>query len=201
MKSAIENTHEHHPAYGHKRVALELKINHKKILRIMHKYNIKPPLLWYSKKFTTQSDPDYQMEYKNLLHDMNMQEYGINDIWSSDLTYINSYINYQEKFSYLAVIQDIVSKEIVGFNISDKHDSNLVLKTLKEAVGYTKKTPKIFHSHRGREYMSTSCTEFIESLNNTISVSDPGSPWQNAWSESFFSRFKNDRVLSADLIR
>lgn len=188
VKSAIENTHECHPAYGHKRVALELKMNHKKILRIMHKYNIKPPRLWYQKKFTTQTDPDYQMEYTNLLRDMNIQEYGINDIWSSDLTYIK----YQEKFYYLAVIQDIVSKEIVGFNISDKHDSDLVLKTLKEAVVYTKKIPKIFHSDRGREYLSSICTDFLERLNIAVSVSDPGSPWQNAWSESFFSRFKNE---------
>ena len=31
---------------------------------------------------------------------------------------------------------------------------------------------------------------FLEGNGTKISVSDPGSPWQNSWSESFFSRFK-----------
>ena len=52
------------------------------------------------------------------------------DIWSSDLTYIK----FQGHFLYLAIIKDIVSKEIIAFNLSTKHDSDLVLKTLKDAL-------------------------------------------------------------------
>lgn len=188
VKTDIEKTFESHPSYGHRRLALELKMNKKKILRIMHKYGLKPPRLWYQKKFTTQSDPDYQDQFRNLLKDTGSVTNNIGDIWSSDLTYIK----YQDKFFYLVIIQDIVSKEVIGFNLSDKHDSSLVLKTLKEAVLNTKTTPKIFHSDRGREFLSQNCIQFLESLKVRISVSDPGSPWQNGWSESFFSRFKNE---------
>lgn len=115
-------------------------------------------------------------------------------MWSSDLTYIK----FEGRFLYLAIIQDIVSKEVVGFNLSDKHDADLVSKTLKEAVVRVKQAPKIFHSDQGREYASQTCIEFLESLGVAISVSDPGSPWQNGWSESFFSRFKTE---SGDLHR
>lgn len=188
VKTNIEKTFESHPSYGHRRLALELKINKKKILRIMHKYGLKPPRLWYQKKFTTQSDPDSFVEYSNLLKDSEAITNNIGDIWSSDLTYIK----YQDKFFYLAIIQDIVSKEVVGFNLSDKHDSNLVLKTMKEALLNSRKPPKIFHSDRGREFLSQNCIEFLERLKVKISVSDQGSPWQNSWSESFFSRFKNE---------
>ncbi len=188
VKDKIEKTFVVHPAYGHRRLALELDINHKKILRIMHKFNLKPPRLWYQKKFITQSDPDYQTQYTNLLEDVNITQYTIGGIWSSDLTYIK----YQGKFIYLVIIQDIVSKEVVGFNLSDKHDSALVLKTLKEAVSNTKSYPNIFHSDRGREYLSQNCLEFLKSSKVKISVSDPGSPWQNCWNESFFSRFKSE---------
>ena len=126
VKADIEKTFENHPSYGHRRLALELKMNKKKILRVMHKYGLRPPRLWYQKKFTTQSDPAYFAQYKNLLKDNDLVIINnIGDIWSSDLTYIK----YQDKFFYLAIIQDIVSKEVVGFNLSDKHDSNLVLKT------------------------------------------------------------------------
>lgn len=194
VKGKIEETFKTHPAYGHRRLSLELKINHKKILRIMHKFNLKPPRLWYQKKFITKSNPDYQDKYTNLLKEINFNKYTIGDIWSSDLTYIK----YEGKFIYLAIIQDIYSKEVVGFNISSKHDSDLVLKTIKEAVLKTGKFPRIFHSDRGREYLSEVCISYLEGNGVKISVSDPGSPWQNSWSESFFSRFKNE---SGDLNR
>jgi putative transposase len=188
VKDEIEKTFLVHPAYGHRRLSLELEINHKKILRIMHKFNLKPPRLWYQKKFTTQSDPTYQIQYSNLLKDINLTQYDIGDIWSSDLTYIK----FMGRFIYLVIIQDVVSKEVVGFNLSIHHDSELVLKTLKEAIFKTKKSPLIFHTDRGREYLSETIIELLKSLRIKISVSDPGSPWQNSWSESFFSRFKTE---------
>jgi len=188
VKTAIENTFVDNPAYGHRRLALELKMNKKKILRIMHKYKLKPPRLWYQKKFTTESDPASYTQYGNLLKNPDSMLGNIGDIWSSDLTYIK----YEDKFYYLAIIQDIVSKEVVGFNLSNHHDSSLVLKTLKEAIINTKVAPKIFHSDRGREFLSQNCISFLEGLKVKISVSDPGRPWQNSWSESFFSRFKQE---------
>jgi len=188
VKEKIEENHITNPAYGHRRLALDLKMNKKKILRVMHEFNLKPPRLWYQKKHITQTDPAFQDQYTNLLKDADLANYNIGDIWSSDLTYIK----FEGKFIYLAIIQDIVSKEIVGFNISNRHDSDLVLKTLKEALLKAKKPPLIFHSDRGREYLSENCITFLESLKVKISVSDPGAPWQNAWSESFFSRFKTE---------
>ena len=188
IKEKIEENHLTNPAYGHRRLALDLKLNKKRILRVMHEFKIKPPRLWYQKKYITETSPDYQDKYTNLLKDKDLSLFNIGDVWSSDLTYIK----YQGKFIYLAIIQDIVSKEIVGFNLSNHHDSDLVLKTLKEALLKAKKPPLIFHSDRGREYLSEQCIIFLEGLKVQISVSDPGAPWQNSWSESFFSRFKTE---------
>jgi len=194
VKDKIKETFVSHPAYGHRRLALELKMNKKKILRIMHKFNLKPPRLWYRKRFTTCSDPRLNQQFTNLLKDLELGKYSPGQIWSSDLTYLK----FEGKFLYLVVIKDIVSKEIVAFNVSDRHDSDLVLKTLKEAVLKAKILPLIFHSDRGREYLSQDCIDFLENLGIKISVADPGSPWQNGWSESFFSTLKNE---SGDLGR
>ena len=188
VKEKIEENHLTNPAYGHRRLALDLKLNKKRILRVMHEFNLKPPRLWYQKKYLTKTDPAFQDQCTNLLKETRANQYNIGDVWSSDLTYIK----YQDKFIYLAIIQDIVSKEIIGFNLSNHHDSDLVLKTLKEALLRVKKPPIIFHSDRGKEYLSEDCIVFLESLQVKISVSDPGAPWQNAWSESFFSRFKTE---------
>ena len=188
VKENIEKSFETNPSYGHRRLALDLKVNKKRILRVMHAFNLKPPRLWYQKKYSTQSATNYQDQYTNLLQDTDMTQYFIGEIWSSDLTYIK----FQDAFIYLATIQDIVSKEIVGFNLSNKHDSEVVLKTLKEALVKTQKSPRIFHSDRGREFLSETCITYLENQHVNISGSDPGSPWQNGWSESFFSRFKTE---------
>lgn len=186
VKDKIEETFKTNPAYGHRRLAIDLKMNKKKILRIMHEFGLKPPRLWYQKKYITQTESTFQKQYTNLLKNIVMSDYSIGDLWSSDLTYIK----FQGSFIYLAVIRDIISGEIVAFNISNHHDSDLVLRTLKEAVIKAGKPPKMFHSDRGREFLSSQCIQFLENLQVKISVSDPGSPWQNTWSESFFSRFK-----------
>lgn len=188
VKDKIEDNFKTNPAYGHRRLAIDLKMNKKKILRVMHEFGLKPPRLWYQKKYSTHSDLTYQDQYTNLLQDTERTKYTVGDVWSSDLTYIK----FQEKFIYLATIQDIVSKEIIAFNLSNHHDADVVMKTLKEAVLKTKKSPTIFHSDRGREFLSEHCITYLENLHIKISVSDPGSPWQNSWSESFFSRFKTE---------
>ncbi len=66
IKTDIEYTFLTHPAYGHRRLALELNMNHKRILRIMRKYHLKPPRLWYTRRYTTQSDSFYLASYHNL---------------------------------------------------------------------------------------------------------------------------------------
>jgi len=184
VKKQIEDTFEDHPAYGHRRLALELKMNKKKVRRIMRKYGLKPPRLWYQKKYLTEQNKNYLYEFNNLVKDMIKP--NINQIWASDLTYLK----YQGKWLYLSVIQDICTKEVVGCNLGDKHNSDLVLKTIKEAIGKQNKAPEIFHSDRGKEYLSENCIQYLKNQKTKISVSDTGSPWQNSHAESFFSRFK-----------
>lgn len=58
--------------------------------------------------------------------------------------------------------------------------------------------PKIFHSDRGREFLNETCINYCATNEISISVSNPGSPWQNSQIESFWSRFKSE---SGDLNR
>lgn len=192
VKEEIKETFKTHPAYGHRRLALELKRNKKKIIRIMRKYGLKPPRLWYHKKFITEANNDYESEFNNLIKDV--KNPGVNEIWSSDLTYVK----FKEKFFYVSAIKDIVSHEVVGIDIGDHHNSNLVLQTIKQAVLKQKVFPTIFHSDRGKEFLNENCINYFNENGVKISVSDPGSPWQNGHSESFWSRFKSE---SGDLNR
>ena len=126
VKKQIEDVFKVHPAYGHRRLAIELEMNKKKTRRIMKKYNLKPPRLWYQKKYLTKPNFKYQNEFNNLIKEIRFPKE--NEIWASDLTYIK----FRDNFIYLSAIQDISNNEVVSCNLGNRHDSSLVLKTIKE---------------------------------------------------------------------
>jgi putative transposase len=183
VKTAIEEVHARHPAYGHKRVALELKLNHKKIRRVMKKYGIKPPRRKIH-HFCTRSTSHHT--YTNLIKELRPNR--LHEVWCSDV----SFLKYRGVFWYLITIVDIVSRQIVAAEVGKKHNSALTLRVIKQAITTTKQTPEIFHSDQGTEFMAKSCTAYLESVGVKVSASDKASPWQNGYQESFFGRFKDE---------
>lgn len=184
LKKAIENVHYRHPAYGHKRLALELKTGKNRILRVMKIFGIKPPRR-KSHYYTTRSTKK-QHEYTNLIKDLVPTK--INQLWCSDL----SYIKFLGITWYLATIEDIFTRQVVSAQIGKYHNSELVFQTIRQAIKSTRKTPEIFHSDQGTEFMAKVCTDYLEGLKTQISVSDKASPWQNGYQESFFGKFKDE---------
>ena len=159
VKDQIENVFKTHPAYGHRRLALELKMNKKKIRRIMKKYHLKPPRLWYQKKYLTKPNFKYQNEFNNLIKEIKFPKE--NEIWASDLTYIK----FKDMFIYLSAVCDISNNEVVSCNLGNRHDSVLVLKTIKEAIKKYNQLPKYFHFDRGTENLNENCINFFKDNN------------------------------------
>jgi len=172
LKEAINNVHIKHPAYGHKRLALELKVNKKRILRVMKIFGIKPPRR-KSHYYTTRSTSNHS--YANLI--TGFAPTKPHELWCSDL----SCIKFQAKFWYLATIVDVATRQVVAAQMGKYHSSELVLTTIKQAVTNTNKTPQIFHSDQGTEFMAKVCTDYLEGLGVKISASDKASPWQNGY--------------------
>lgn len=182
LKQQIEAVHREHPAYGHRRVAMHLGINHKRAQRVMAKFNLRPPrrrIPRYSTVFT----PHHT--YSNLLKDMTVST--PHQVWCSDL----SRLVYRGTSWYLATIEDWATRQVVAARIGKRHDSQLVLATLQQALAVGR-TPTIFHSDQGAEFMAQCCTDYLEQRGVRISVSDVASPWQNGYVESFFGRFKQE---------
>lgn len=184
VKTEIENTHKTHPAYGHKRLALELNANKKKVLRVMHKYGIKPPRRKGRKIWLTEAVSDHH--YTNLIK--NIEPFKPKQIWVSDLTYLE----YRGKFFYLETVEDIFTREIIGMAMSDQHDSALALAAIQMAIQNMVQPPEFFHFDQGRENLAQTVTSYLEDHSIKVSVSDKGSPWQNGYKESFFGRFKDE---------
>jgi len=182
LKKNIELVHQEHPAYGHRRVAWELGINHKRALRVMNKFGIKPPRRKVKKHWCT--IPTIRHSYTNLIKDLEITK--PHQVWSSDL----SYIKFRGKFWYLATIEDLATRQVMAVQVGKQHNSQLVLTTIKQALKL--KIPQFFHSDQGNEFMARGCTDHLEKYRVKVSVSDTGAPWQNGYQESFFGRFKEE---------
>ncbi len=173
-----------HPAYGHKRIALEFPLNKKRILRVMKKFNIKPYRRRTKKPRKKEDEGKEATMWKNEI--INLCPIRPNIVWASDFTYIK----YQGRFMYLATLIDVYSREIVGWNISNFHDTNLILGALKHAIKRTAKTPIFLHSDQGSEYDSRNYEDYTKQYGMLISMSAKSSPWENGFQESFYSQFK-----------
>jgi putative transposase len=180
-KQLIEMTLRDHPSYGHKRLALHLGINKKRVLRVMHKFGIKPYRRIAKKIY---KEPKNSV-FPNLL--MTEEPQGIGDIYASDFTYLK----FRGKWVYVATVIDLFSREIVGVSVLTTHSTQLILNTLASAVLH-RPPPRIIHSDQGSEYTSADYTKLVQSLGIQQSVSAPGCPWENGYQESFYKGFKLD---------
>ncbi|VVA44049.1 conserved hypothetical protein [Candidatus Roizmanbacteria bacterium] len=184
VKRQIESVLTDHKAYGHKRIAGELKLNKKRILRVMKKFGIKP-YRRRVKKFIKKDDLNKPAtSFKNEIE--KFCPIIPNIVWVTDFTYLK----YQGKFIYLAVVMDLCTREIIGINISRYHNKQLVLGAFIDALNKTGVIPKYIHSDQGSEYDSIEFVNFVKSKNIIISMSRKSSPWENGFQESFFSTFK-----------
>jgi len=187
VKSQIEAVMVEHKAYGHKRIAIELKMGHNRIRRIMKKYGLKPyrrrAKLPRKKKDIGKPATNIPNLVKPLLE--NNLIVKPNQVWCADFTYIK----FKDKFIYLATIIDLFTREIVGVSLSRFHNRYLVVGALEDAIIHFK-LPEIVHSDQGSEYDSVDFIVFVKIIKARISMSKKASPWQNGHQESFFGHFK-----------
>jgi len=183
-RTLIEEVIIGNPAYGHKRIALELGWNKKKVLRLMKKFGLKPRLRRGQK---WQKKCDLGLEpagYRNLVSNWCPVEPNV--VWYADFTYLKV----RDSFLYLATVIDGYTKEVIGFALSKRHNRLLVKAATMEAIEYRKRLPQYFHSDQGSEYQSEEHLKLLEGMGILVSMSAKSSPWQNGHQESFYSQFK-----------
>lgn len=180
-KQLIEATLREYPSYGHKRLAIHLGINKKRVLRVMHLFGIKPYRRINPKLYKKPKDS----VFPNLL--MTETPLGPGDIYASDFTYLK----YHGRWVYVATVLDVFTREVVGVSVLTTHHTQLVLNALGSAVLH-RPPPRIIHSDQGSEYTSLDYTNLVQSLKIQQSMSAPGCPWENGYQESFYKGFKLD---------
>lgn len=173
-----------HPAYGHRRIALELKLNKKRIGRVMKKNGLKPKV----RRGRRPVKPEDQKRQNSLITNIFTILCPIqpNVVWAGDFTYIW----FEGRFWYLATVIEVYTREILGWHIANHHTSALIIEAFKDAVERTGNIPSYFHSDQGSEYVSGIYRVLLDGHGVMPSHSEKGSPWQNGFQESFYSNFK-----------
>lgn len=142
---------------------------------------------------TTWSNHHYR-KWPNLLEQW--QPKAPEQLWVSDITYLRM----QGRFAYLSLITDAYSHKIVGYHLSQQLKAQGSLIALRKAIAsLTTATPQnlIHHSDRGVQYC---CSPYVNTLiqhHIKISMTQSGSPYDNAIAERVNGILKNELGLEA----
>jgi len=118
-----------------------------------------------------------------------------NQLWVADITYIET----QEGWLYLAAILDLYSRKIVGWAMSERIDTALVLKALVMALRHRRPpVDLLFHSDRGVQYACADYRRVLSEAGLVASMSRKGNCYDNATMESFWSTLKIELVYRRD---
>ena len=190
----IAEIHQHsHRTYGSPRIwhALRqqgIRCSRKRIARLMHIHGIRAKMVRRF-KITTHSRSTQVMapdlvQRQFLVHQPNR-------VWTSDITYIWT----REGWAYLAVVLDLCSRMIVGWEVSSRLTASVVTTAVKRALYWRQPSEDlILHSDRGSQYASTELRSLAKEQMIHLSMGRTGSCYDNAVTESFFHTLKTEHI-------
>lgn len=142
------------------------------------------------RRFTKTTDSNHWLKkYPNLIEDIVLS--APEQLWVSDITYIRTL----QGFNYLSLITDAYSRKIVGYALCETLEAIGPVEALKMAIGKRRGKSSfilIHHSDRGVQYC---CGEYVDILlaeDMAISMTQSGSPYENALAERLNGTVKND---------
>jgi len=165
-----------------------LKVGRDTLFNVLRKHN----MLTLRKKYSARTTNSYHRFYKynNIIKDVNVTR--PNQVWVSDITYIRTV----KGFCYLALITDMHSRKIVGYDLSDSLELNGCVRALKKAIYQAKNIKQlIHHSDRGIQYCSNVYTQILKRKKIDISMTEENHCYENALAERVNGILKDEFYL------
>lgn len=165
-----------------------VRMNHKKIRRLMHKFNLKcsirkaNPHRRMAKAMKTNAIADNHLKRE-------FRKYGPRKVFLTDITYIP----FNGDFLYLSVIMDAFTKQVMAYELSDSLKVDFVLRTVEKMFSDHEipvDSTTLIHSDQGCHYTSVDFRTLIRQYDLRQSMSRRGNCWDNAPQESFFGHMK-----------
>jgi len=193
LQEALKQVAGEWPTYGYRRLTAQLQregwtINSKRVRRLMSQLGLVQQKKAVKRR-TTQSDHGFA-RYPNLVQDLKI--IFPDQVWVSDITYIRLH----SEFVYLAVILDVFTRRIRGWQLGRSLDQELTLSALKRALAQGK--PRIHHSDQGVQYAATAYTQLLKQAGIALSMAEVAAAWQNGYAERLMRTIKEEEVDLSD---
>jgi putative transposase len=191
VRQALEKLAAEFPTYGSRRLSAQLRrapyrliVNRKRVQRLMSELGIQVRTKRVSAR-TTNSRHSFA-RYPNLVQDLMLTR--PDEVWVADITYIKL----RHEFIYLAVVMDVYTRVIRGWQLSAGLGADLALGALDKALQHS--TPQIHHSDQGVQYASTLYTARLLEVGAQISMAEVGESAQNGYAERVIRTIKEEEV-------
>jgi putative transposase len=177
------------PTYGYRRLTALVRregraVNAKRVRRVMRELGLAatpPP----RRARTTDSNHPFP-RYPNLVADLTVTR--PDQVWVADITYVRV----RSEFVYLAVLMDVFTRVIRGWELSRSLDQGLTLAALGRAV--RRGRPEIHHSDQGVQYAAAAYVERLRAVGAAISMAAVGVPEENGFAERLVRTIKEEEV-------
>lgn len=189
---AIEDIHRSsRGTYGSPRILAQLKAlgfrtSKSTVERLMRENKIRSKM---KRKFRVTTDSKHKLPVSPNHLDQNFTAFKDNQVWAGDITYIPT----KEGWLFLAVIIDLYSRQVVGWQMGPRITKELTLGALRMAIQHRRPGRGLLHhSDRGSQYACADYRRLLAAIGAISSMSRKGNCWDNAVVESFFHTLKTE---------
>lgn len=177
-----------HPRAGYRMAARQLRrngqrVNVKRVQRVWRLEGLRVPQRQHKKRRLGNAQGGSQR----------LRATRINEVWCYDFVFDQTEDGRRLKW---LPICDEFTRESVALEVERRMESADVVRVLAAAVAQ-RGAPKYIRSDNGPEFIAKKVRDWIAAQGFETRYIEPGSPWQNAYSESFNSRLR-DELLNVE---
>lgn len=172
-----------HPRFGYRRITVLLKmegwrINRKRIQRLWRLEGLRVPTTQHKKRRLGTIDGSISRRRAEHVH----------DVWSYD--FVMDQTEDGRRLKMLPVVDEF-SRQCLAIEVARHITAQDVIKTL-DRLFKQRGAPRYLRSDNGPEFVASAVKDWLAKSGVETLYIEPGSPWQNAYSESFNSRFRDE---------
>ena len=189
LRDEIQGLASRYPKYGYRRITkllvrLGYTVGYRRVARLMKADNLTVAVKRVSCRTTQSLDGRHQ--WSNQIDNLDITR--CDQVWVGDITYVRL----KGHFVYVAVLMDVFTRMIRGWQVSRHLNQPLTLEPLEQAL--CQSVPEIHHSDQGVQYLSNAYITTLMRHGIEVSLARRGCPWENGYAERLIRTLKEEEV-------
>ena len=189
LEAEIEELCGRYPTYGYRRITHLLAnkgcpVGYRRVARLIKEKHLLASVKRISCQTTISIDSPKSWVNRLEVLDICRRD----QVWVGDITYVRL----KRRFVYVAVLMDVFTRMIRGWQIRCHLNASLTLKVLEQALRQS--VPEIHHSDQDVQYLSSAYISTLTHHGIGISLAQRGRPWKNGYAERLIRTLKEEEV-------